>query len=151
MVFQFQVVCPGAIKYHRIHAIQSAMAVIHNLIEKYSTPEVLCTLDYDQDNRFACDSQILGSLLKGSITMGIWPKPEPPYKDIVFQKLAAQLRDFKVLDVGTHHRGRFNMSPDIHGIKDLIEASITALEDAMSGLDIRDFLPRQTVLAYLVG
>jgi hypothetical protein len=126
---------------HRGAAIEGAMLVILNLITRYSGPDILCPVVWDENNKLACDSLLLGSLIKGSAAIGIWPKPNPPYHGIVFKNLATQIRELKVFDVCNHALGRYQSCSDAHGVKNSIEASMNALECAMCGLNLEDFLP----------
>jgi hypothetical protein len=66
-----------------------------------------------------------------------------PYQGIVFKELATQVRELKIFDVCNHSWGRYQSCSDAHGVKESIEDSISALEDAMSGLNLEDFLPEQ--------
>ena len=50
---------PGTIQEKRIDAIKSIIAVIHDLIIKYSGPNILC----DNGQEFLCDATLLGLLL----------------------------------------------------------------------------------------
>ena len=126
---------------HRAAAIEGAMLIVHNLITRYSGPDILCPVVWDENNKLACDSMLLGSLIKGSAAIGIYPKPSTPYHSIVFKDLAAQIRELKVFDVCNHGLGRYQSCSDAHGVKNSIEASINALEGAMYGLNLEDFLP----------
>lgn len=128
---------------HRAAAIEGSLLIVHGLIARYSGPDVLCPVVWDEHNKLACDSFILGSLIKNSSTIGIWPKPNAPYEGIVFKDLTAKLRDLKVFNVCNHNWGRYQSCSDAHGVKESIEASMSALEDAMCGLNLEDFLPEQ--------
>lgn len=134
---------PDVILAHRAAAIEGTMLIVHNLIVRYSTSEILCPVVWDKNNKLACDSLLLGSLIKGAAAIGIWPKRNAPYHGIVFKDLANQVRELKVFDVCNHSFGKYQSSSDAHGVKDSIEASVSALEGAMSGLNLGDFLPEQ--------
>jgi hypothetical protein len=114
------------------------MAVILDLIAKYSGPNILCG-----NKGFSCDAYLLGSLLKASAIIGIWPRPEVPYPGIKIKTLADQMREMQVFDdCEIPHRVRgFYDSPRGHGIKDSIEASIRSLEECIPGLHLVSFLP----------
>ena len=131
---------PGNIQEKRIDAIESMIAVIHDLIAKYSRPDILC----DNSSAFSCDASLLGSLLKASAIIGILPPPEDPYPGIKPKTLADQIRGMQVLDsCETSSRGRgYYGSSQSHGIKDSIRASIGSLEDRILGLDLTSFLPK---------
>lgn len=128
---------PGTIQEKRIDAIKSIIAVIHDLIIKYSGPNILC----DNGQEFSCDATLLGSLLKASAIIGIWPRPEDPYLGIKLKTLANQIRGMRVLDEYEMSRKGFYDLNCSHGIKDSIEASIRSLEDRILGLHLMPFLP----------
>lgn len=128
---------------HRTTAIESALLILHNLITRYSAPSILCPVIFDANNSLACDSLLLGSLIKGCATIGIWPPSNlrAPYPGIVFRDLAVRIRELKVLDVCNGALGRWKACEDAHGVKGGIEASLSALEAAMGGLNLEDFAP----------
>jgi hypothetical protein len=128
----------GNIQENRIDAIESMIAVIHDLITKYSGPNILC----ENGNEFSCDANLLGSLLKASAIIGIWPRPEDPYPGINSKTLADQIRGMRVLDNCERSGRGYYSSGGRHGIKDSIEASMRSLEDRMLGLHLMSFLPK---------
>jgi hypothetical protein len=131
---------PGTIREKRLDAIESMIAVIHDLITKYSGPDILC----NNGQEFSCDANLLGSLLKASAIIGIWPWPEDPYPGIKSKTLADQIRGMRVLDgceMSSRGRGYYS-STHSHGIKDSIEASMRSLEDRILGLHLMSFLPK---------
>ncbi len=73
---------------HRAAAIEGTMLIVHNLVARYSSPYVLCPAVRDERNKLGCDSILLGSLIKGSAAIGIWPKMNAPYHGLVFKDLA---------------------------------------------------------------
>ncbi|KAE9378212.1 hypothetical protein N431DRAFT_399726 [Stipitochalara longipes BDJ] len=131
---------------HRAAAIENAILIVHNLITRYSGPNILCPVVWDESDKLACDSLLLGSLIKGSAAIGIYPRINAPYHGVVFKDLAAQIRELKVFDVlhdvCNNGLGRYQSSSDSHGVKSSIEASMNALECAMIGLNLEDFLPQ---------
>jgi hypothetical protein len=131
---------PGTIQERRIDAIESMIAVIHDLITKYSGPNILC----DNGQEFSCDANLLGSLLKASAIIEIWPRPEDPYPGIKSKTLADQIRGMRVLDdcEMRNRGGGYYGSTHSHGIKDSIEASMRSLEDRILGLHLMSFLPQ---------
>jgi hypothetical protein len=131
---------------HRAAAIEGAMHAVHSLITRYSSPEVFCPAVWDENNNLACDSLLLGSLIKGSAAIGIWPRIPSPYPGIVFQDLATQVRELRVFDVCNQARRSYQSCSDAHGVKDSIHASMSALEGAMGGLNLEDFLHEQVFI-----
>lgn len=131
---------PGTIQEKRVEAIESMIEVIHDLITKYSRPNILC----DNGRRFSCDASLLGSLLKSSAIIGILPRPEDPYPGIKSKTLADQIRCMQVLDdceTSSRRRGYYDSSQS-HETKDSINASIRSLEDRILELDLMSFLPK---------
>ncbi|KAH9203305.1 hypothetical protein DL95DRAFT_504873 [Leptodontidium sp. 2 PMI_412] len=120
------------IQENRINAIESMITVIHDLITKYSGPKILC----GNGNGFSCDAKILGSLLKASAIIRIWPRPEDPYPGINAKTLAGQIRGMQVIDDCSGYYGSG------HEIKVLIEASMKSLEDGIPVLRLTSFLPK---------
>lgn len=109
---------------------------MHDHITAYLTPDILC----NNGKQFSCDAIVLGSLLKGSAAIGIWPRPEVPYRGITFKGLASQVREMKVLD-SCNQRDGYYSSGNRHRVKDAIEASIGSLEDHFCGLKLGSLLP----------
>jgi hypothetical protein len=131
---------------HRSAAIEGAILIVHDLISRYSGPNILCPVIWDESNKLACDSLLLGSLIKGSASIGIYPRLYAPYHGMVFKDLAIQIRELMIFDalhdVCNHGLGRYQSCSDAHGVKSSIEASMTALEGAMVGLNLEEFLPQ---------
>ena len=129
----------GNIQRKRLYSIDRAIQVIYDLIAKYSGPEIICC----NDDRFACDAILLGSLLKSSAAIGILPRPKNPYPGMTFKTLAEQIREMKVLDQCRYAQRGYYTSSSCHKINDSIEASIRSLEDVMCGLNLKSFLPKE--------
>jgi len=140
------IIQPAVMLGHRAAAIENAILIIHNLIARYSGPCILCPVIWDESDKLACDSLLLGSLIKGSAAIGIYPMISNPYHGIVFKDLAAQIRELKVFDVlhdvCNQGLGKYQSNSDAHGVKSSLEASMNALECAMIGLNLEDFLPQ---------
>lgn len=112
------------------------ITVIHDLITKFSGPDIVCS----HGSQFSCDANILGSLVKGSAIIGIWPRPKVPYPGISSKTLLYQIRKMQIPDTCQKLDG-FYHSTSGHGIKDSIEALMRSLEDRMLGLGLTSFLP----------
>lgn len=127
------------IQEHRNEAIEGIITVIYDYIAKHLTPDILCSDGGD----FACDAQVLGSLLKSSLTIGIWPRPAIPYRGITFSRLATQTREMQISDECAYRNGYSYGRGCGHGIKDTINASIKSLEDQYPGLKLAFALATQ--------
>ena len=137
--------CPETLKSHREKAIESAVNVMHDLIRKYFDSDKLLCPHHNENQRFSCDALVLGALLKGCISIRIWPKPTAPYPGLIFKNLVSQIRGLKLPDMCTGVTGRRILTYVCHGNRAFIEKSMEALENGMCGLDLEDFLPKKTV------
>lgn len=133
-----------AMKQARQSAIETIVNVIHSLITKYMDGQTHCDTGMDEDLRFACDAMLLGSLMKGSSKIGIWPRPEAPFFGKKFNDLAAEIRKIKMVDVCGRSSGRRwssygGFERNCHGLEDQIESSIKAVEEGLGGLKLEDY------------
>jgi hypothetical protein len=136
------------VQEYRNKAITEVISVIYNDITTYFTPDIISGRD-SASNQFACDANVLGSLLKSSATIGIWPRPEAPYHGITFSSLASKIREMKVLDTCNRRDSFYNQRG--HGIRDAIEASIRSLEGQFCGLKLDFFLPEMQSMSKEIG
>ncbi|KAH8587422.1 hypothetical protein B0O99DRAFT_526883 [Bisporella sp. PMI_857] len=132
-----------AIKSERERAMKASITIIHSLIEQYLVSQIVCHGSLDDELRHACDSMVLGSLMKGSRQIGIWPMPDTPFKGKNFKDLAHKIRSIRILDVcnKTSNR-RWNShgpSTNCHGLEDSIETSLKSLEAGLDGLNISEY------------
>jgi hypothetical protein len=94
----------------------------------------------------SCDSLLLDSLLKSATTLEILPVLEAPYEDISFDELTAKLYSLNVnamCDKIDRPRFRGQYPKPAHGLKDMIQERIEALEERLSGLDLQDFKAKE--------
>lgn len=132
-----------AIKQARVSALESALSVIHALITKYMDGSALCDAALDDELRYACDAMVLGSLLKSSRKIGIWPKPEAPFPGRKYKGLAKAIRGIKILDVCNKTSSRrwnsHGPAGNSHGLEDEIEENLKEVEKGLDGLRLFDF------------
>lgn len=120
------------IQEYRIKAIDSILTVVHDHITTYLSAKIICSRGGNQ----ACDANLLGSLLKSSAVVGIWPRPDVPYHDMAFNSLASQIQKMQILDICTQRNNYHTVN---HGVKDMIEASLKSVEDQFRGLSLDSF------------
>jgi hypothetical protein len=108
---------------------------VHDHITRYLTSELCCA----RDEPFDCDAVVLGSLLKSSVAIGIWPRPTAPYHGIAFKNLASRVQEMQVLDDCKGQRNYYSSGFD-HRVKTAIKESIKSLEDRFRGLKLDSFL-----------
>lgn len=132
-----------AIKQARVSALESALTIIHTLISKYMDGSALCDAALDEELRYACDAMVLGSLLKSSRKIGIWPKPETPFPGRKYKGLAKAIRGIKILDVCNKTSSRkwnsHGPAGNSHGLEDEFEEKLKEVEKGLDGLRLFDF------------
>jgi hypothetical protein len=105
--------------------------------------KTICEGSIDDESRYACDAMVLGSLMKSSRKMGIWPKPETPFIGRKFKDLAIAIRGIRILDVCQKSRSRrltsLNPTSNCHGLESSIEASMKSIESGLNGLEVADY------------
>jgi hypothetical protein len=111
--------------------IGRAIAIVHDQINRYFTGDIICP----KVEGFGCDAITLGSLLKGSINVGIWPLPQAPYVGMTYKNLSYKVREMNILD---SCRRSYYDGMD-HGVEQTIQASINSLEDKIRGLQFGSF------------
>ncbi len=121
------------IQEERIDAIERVVTIVHDQITKYLTSDAICS----HKDQPSCDSIILGSLIRGSVGIGIWPRPEAPYNGIKFTNLACQLEEMDVFD------DCYDSRSSGHGVTKAIVASVQHLEDQFLGIHLDFFLPEK--------
>jgi hypothetical protein len=137
--WNFLLILPDRIQEHRIEAIGHIITIVHDHIDKYFISDILCS----RGKQFACDAIFLGSLLKSSIDIGIWPRPEVPYYGMTFKNLASKVREMRVLDKcnqDQRQRSYYNFNQG-YGVKEDIDALINSLETHFSGHKLDSFRP----------
>jgi hypothetical protein len=103
----------------------------------------ICDGAFDEELEYACDAMVLGSLMKSSRKIGIWPKPEAPFNGRKFKDLARAIRSISILDVCKKSSSRrlhlLGPSTNSHGLEDAIQASMKSIEASMDGLELSDY------------
>ena len=141
--WKYQLTFIDAIIKDREQAVLAAISFIHTLIDKYMVGKTLCDGSLDDELRYACDAMVLGSLMKGSRKIGIWPKPEAPFNGQTFQNLARSIRSIRILDVCNKSSSRrwtsHGPGANSHGLEQTIETEIKALETGLGGLKLAEY------------
>ncbi len=127
--------------------METAIAVIHTLITRYMDGQIICDGGLDDELRYACDAMVLGSLMKGSHKIGVWPKPEAPFSGRKFKDLARAIRSIRILDVCNKSSSRrfssLGPSSNCHGLEDSIAASMKSIEAGLNGLELSDYAKKR--------
>lgn len=131
---------PDKIQEHRIEAIGCIITIVHNHINNYFSSDICVSTD--KDKQFSCDAIVLGSLLKSSSDIGIWPRPEVPYCGMTFKSLASQVEEMRVI----HHQCRQDNHFALYNscknreVKEAMKASVNSLERRLRGLNLDFYL-----------
>lgn len=90
-------------------------------------------------------------IIKSSAAIGVWPQPNYMYPGLTYKAMVKRIQKIKVpVNCGNHRRPvSDDDDSDLHGIKELIQASVRTIEDEMSGLELDRFLPTQDRARYL--
>jgi hypothetical protein len=123
-------------------AIDSAITAVDQMITKYMDGKVNCKHTLDDDQRYACDAMVLGSLMKGARAIGIWPKPAAPFSGKRLGKLLDEIRSVKILDIYNNQGlGSDSRSPswNCHGLEDSIKATMKIIEEGLDDLELDDY------------
>ncbi|KAH8685818.1 hypothetical protein BGZ60DRAFT_426285 [Tricladium varicosporioides] len=118
-----------------------------SILDKYRGPRVLCgskVFPRPDEKKLACDSLILGTLLRSGQAQGLSPIPEVPFSGKRFTDIISGLRALKPVAVCDDLLSTFKWDPSppppSHGVKASILAKAKALEERVAGLDLEDFL-----------
>lgn len=119
---------------------------MHEKITKFQGPEIRCRSDLHpgtklNDKNIACDGQMLGSLLRGSSAIGIWPMPVSPYIGLSWSTLSSRIRKMQITSACETFCNDTRIIPRgaAHGIKASIAEKLDSLETQMAGLEIESF------------
>lgn len=133
------------IKERRMEAIDSLLSVVDELINRYISSEFQCApVDNKTDPgelacSLACDSMFLGSLIKATARIGIYPMPERPFNGIAFDTLAQQIRDMDLKSRCDGNLKGYYIKHACHGVRANMIESVQVLEGGICGLDLKDF------------
>ncbi|KUJ15798.1 uncharacterized protein LY89DRAFT_670340 [Mollisia scopiformis] len=131
----------------RLEAIDSLLTIITTLTTTYTLPTPQCnpsapdTLSDPVELSFsyACDSMLLGSLIKSSAKLGIFPIPDRPFAGIAFDRLAEGIRDMDLKSKCDGNLKGYVVRHACHGVRARMVDEVRFLETGICGLDLRDF------------
>lgn len=133
------------IQERRIEAIDSLLTIPTSLIEKYSLPTAQCVpIDDTADPielaySYACDSMLLGSLIKSCAKTGIFPIPQSPFEGLSFAWVAKSLGSLDLKSKCDGNLKGYVVGHACHGVREYVENEVGKLIMGVRGLDLRDF------------
>jgi hypothetical protein len=131
--------------------MQKAISVVHELITSYIGSEVRCDMysgdeepELHSQERLACDSMVLGSFIKATANIGIWPRPPEPNPHTSFDNLVQRIRAMKILYGVTCESGSGS-----HLVAKTIGLHMNDIEASLSGgLALETFLVKRSRVRY---
>lgn len=94
----------------------------------------------NQDKNYACDSLILGTLIKSLRYHGIWPLTEPPYDTISLIRVLNNVHDLRILAVCDDNLfcalAENAPGPQDHRLTKYLKDEADKIEKAADGLDL---------------
>ncbi|KAK2624994.1 hypothetical protein QTJ16_005363 [Diplocarpon rosae] len=122
----------------RMKAIRNLFDVIGHYIDVLQISKPRCTSGRSESHRYTCNNVLLGSLLEGSARLGLWPAPDPPYKDLNFKFVVHEIMQINVISFCSK-MGYANQPTGSHGVKAEIGSALVKLKTRFSGLNLKDF------------
>jgi len=146
----------------RERALQAAYSLISGTISKYQGTKLLCPStaesfrryqrpfhtenlvypSYDA-SRLACDSMVLGSLLKSLVKWGLWPAPTSPYGPQTVDDLCLSIRCLDLVSLCDQlqlPKGIYDLpSGECHWLRARLKSNVEEQRDRISGLDLEKF------------
>jgi len=133
----------------RRQSISDAFAFLTRLIEKYQQDRVICTSGLSTNatrrkrKNLACDSTMLGSLLKSARKNGLWPVPPSPFNGLQVVDLLGKMRALEPVAICDADLINWKFSegeqpPPSHGVKWSIDSQMNYLEGRVDGLELED-------------
>jgi hypothetical protein len=146
----------------RERILQAAYSFISGTILEYQGTELLCPstaeffqryqrpfrTDYSvytshKASRLACDSMVLGSLLKSLIKWGLWPAPTPPYGPQTVNNLCLSIQCLDLVSLCDQLQPPKETSDlpleGCHRLSTKLSAKVELHRGYMSGLDLQNF------------
>ncbi len=122
----------------RLKAIRNCFDIIGRYIDALQLSAPRCTSSRNESHRYTCNNVLLGSLLEGSAKLGLWPPPDPPYRDLNFKFVAHEVMQINVVSFCSK-MGYTNQPTGSHGVKAEIGSALVKLRTRFSGLNLKDF------------
>jgi hypothetical protein len=90
-----------AIDEARKGALSHIILMMQATIEKYQGPHVQCRSQWEpgskrEGKQATCDAIVLGTLLKGASSIGIWPPPNSTYTNLSWRDTSMKIRNMKI-------------------------------------------------------
>ncbi|KAL5321940.1 hypothetical protein ACEPPN_009905 [Leptodophora sp. 'Broadleaf-Isolate-01'] len=127
------------IERHRQAIIASLLGTIIGIMGAYNKASVICPSIYNdnlESRNYACDSMIVGSMLKSASSQGLWPLPLAPYPGRSIKQTAEETRKLKLVamcDAPFNYWGQSSPLP-AHGVIKYLHDAASRAEKECEGL-----------------
>ena len=91
--------------------------------------------------RSTYDALVLGTLIRGASTIGIWPPPSSPYTNLSWRDTLRNIRGINVTTLCEEgvNNNHWNTHCAAHGVKASIVTELEGFDDGMEGLELAKF------------
>jgi hypothetical protein len=118
------------------------IGTIQNIIDRCKNDDDVCPSDI-ASHKMACNSMVLGSLLKNASSFGLWPFPEDPYPGLNLHQVMEATRGFKILSLCDVVSSRpVQEGHGAHGYMKSLAKSLEKREAEADGLSLEEFLSK---------
>jgi hypothetical protein len=89
------------IEANRQQGLADMMEALAKLVCRFNGEVVRCNTNFRgiaiEDRNYACDSMIIGTLVKSASICGLWSLPPAPYTGMSIKKTAEDIKSLKVM------------------------------------------------------
>ncbi|KAJ5041070.1 uncharacterized protein L3040_005625 [Drepanopeziza brunnea f. sp. 'multigermtubi'] len=134
------------VEEQRQACIDEALSLVENYISIYqnSSKSICRVLPRDSRLEFACDSMVLGSLLKSATQLGLWPRTSSMYHNSSVSKTLERITALEIVSLCRADSLRPDIGYDFDGIsfpsctkiKRTIHRKLNAIENRLVGLSL---------------
>ncbi|KAI9048630.1 hypothetical protein LZ554_007462 [Drepanopeziza brunnea f. sp. 'monogermtubi'] len=134
------------VEEQRQACIDEALSLVENYISKYqnSSKSICRVLPANSRLEFACDSMVLGSLLKSATQLGLWPRTSSIYHNSSVSKTLERINALEIVSLCRADSLRPDIGYDFDGIsfpsctkiKRMIHRKLDTIESQLVGLSL---------------
>jgi hypothetical protein len=126
------------IKADRLRTLKAAFSAINVWIRAFQYQTTFCKRPDDMALRGSCNALLLGSLMRSSLSLGVWPSPGLETYTKICSDTIKNIRQVEVEALCDKVKPYCAQVPN-HGVKDAILMSLAKHERALCGLNLEDF------------
>jgi hypothetical protein len=120
-------------------AISGVFKYLEQTLKRYQSAAQICPKSHSMNHGAACDSTVLGLILRGAAMQRIYPIPMSPYDDMTFNHLSISLLDLAILSYcKLQNTFTYSNYGDMHGVKDSIIKAVEKWDSFLCRLELED-------------